>query len=634
MGNTRGKAGRSNTIGSARGGPVQRKSWPRWLVVAAAIAGCGWPDGSDAVDSTSLPLTQPAAPRLAWETVVNNASLIPNAGGKTFSSYNQPSVNGKGFVVFRARSTGSEGGGGEGETVLLPAAAEGSGSGSDAGSGAGSSPVRGIFTRDLGTKLTPGPVTPIAVTGGIAPSPNNLAAPFNEFPSIPRIDLLTRTVATRGQTRPVWQFALDDAGTTTKVGTSGVFANPGGVLQAGANLLGGVADYPTGQLVFPEYQVPGAVAGTRFDQFPGAPGLAGSTVVFKGNWTQDLGGGLTEGRTGVYYRDLSVPLSRVQRVADNVSSLIPGTTTLFGSTAPPSAAKGFMVFVGSDNEDNPTAGGVYRAPLRPNPTLQTLVKIGGRVPNASGQPTADTFTRFGEGLSFDGRYVAFWGAWGTATRSFQMQCAGDGNKEVIKYCVAQSLNKDGWYTHTVPVHQGLFVHDLQTKKTWMAAQTGPTFQDFLFWNFSGRAPSPKGGSEEESLEPPRWRSNAFAAVSAVGESTWQVAFKALRTNTVTGLYLVDGPYTRASRFTVLVDTHTSAWNVDLGAPPADATGLVPLLVTSMGIERDSFRSDGREDGSRYLVINVSMANADASVTWAGIYLARMRNDDDDHHGDD
>ena len=56
---------------------------------------------------------------------------------------------------------------------------------------------------------------------------------------------------------------------------------------------------------------------------------------------------------------------------------IPGATGAFGSTAPPSAAGKFVVFVGYDNEAKPTAGGIYRARLGNKPIkLETIVKIG------------------------------------------------------------------------------------------------------------------------------------------------------------------------------------------------------------------------------------------------------------------
>ena len=41
-----------------------------------------------------------------WNTVINNNDLMPFAQGRTFNSYNPPSVNTKGMVVVRARSRG------------------------------------------------------------------------------------------------------------------------------------------------------------------------------------------------------------------------------------------------------------------------------------------------------------------------------------------------------------------------------------------------------------------------------------------------------------------------------------------------------------------------------------------------
>ena len=45
---------------------------------------------------------------LDWTTVVNNDDLVPTAT-KNFNSYNQPSINDAGLVVFRARSSGQGG---------------------------------------------------------------------------------------------------------------------------------------------------------------------------------------------------------------------------------------------------------------------------------------------------------------------------------------------------------------------------------------------------------------------------------------------------------------------------------------------------------------------------------------------
>jgi hypothetical protein len=598
----------------------RRRAAREWLVpgLCAALAGCGsLADGdeqavSSVISSGERPEGLPA--RLRWETVVNNATLIPNAGTKTFSSYNQPSVNASGFVVFRARSTGSEAGGG-GEDVAAVAAA----------AAAGSGPVRGIFTRDMAQRLTPGPVSTVAVNGSTVPSPNNLGATFNEFPSIPRIDRLSRTIATRGQSTPAWEY-VTGPDLTTRVGTSGIYATPGGTLQTGANLLGAVRDFPTGNLAFAHLQVPGAAAGTRFDQFPGAPAVAGpSTVAFKGNWTDLTNPAAPVGRTGVYFRNLADPTNPVQRVADS-QTLIPGTSVPFGSTAPPSAEGQYMVFVGLDNEESPTRGGVYRARMSRSPTLQTLAAIGGFVPDYRGRATSSRFTRFGEGLSFDGRYVAFWGAWGTQTRAIALHCPMDGNAAVLAYCVEHSADGMGNYSESVPVNQGFFVHDTVSGKTRLAVRSGADFQDMLFWNFSGRPPGTGGGDGEDSLEPPRWRSNAFAALNGVSDSLYRLAFKALRPDASTGLFMIAGPETRAGEYLVIADTRTAASVLDATAPPADAAGT-PLTVTSLGLERDAFRGIRQEDGWSFLAINASMANADGTVTWAGIYLTRIRNDD-------
>ena len=130
-----------------------------------------------------------------------------------------------------------------------------------------------------------------------------------------------------------------------------------------------------------------------FDVFPGAPAVTGgNTIVFKGNFTVD-----NVGKTGVFYRTLAnepivledgtelAPaggMSDVVLIANNMETVIPGTNPpkIFGSTSPPSAANGQVVFAGFDNEEAPTLGGIYLAPLAQTPQLTTLVSIGGRVP--------------------------------------------------------------------------------------------------------------------------------------------------------------------------------------------------------------------------------------------------------------
>ncbi len=501
-------------------------------------------------------LTAPAiaaeTPPLAWTTVANAGDHIPGST-KTFNSFNQPSVNTGGLVVFRARSKGP-------------------------------SPDRGVFTRNAAAARSP--IVSFLTAGGTVPQPNNLDATFNEFPSFPRISTAGSSIATRGQSQPVWEYTLD--GTDTRVGTSGVYARVDGTTVTGASLLGAVPGYEY-------YAVPGAAAGTRFDQFPGAPSIDGTTIAFKGNYTED-----GDGKTGVYVRDLSSPGNPVRLIA-NSDTRIPNQPAngdlTFGSTAPPSAAAGKMVFVGLDNEEQPTLGGIYLARTSGTPTLRTLVAIGGDVPSEDGQ----TFAQLGESLSFDGRYVAFWGAWGDQARQITLTCATDGNAQLLQFC--KNAYPDG-YTTTVPVHQGIFVYDTQTGQLRTAATTGVQFQDFLYWVYSGRVPG-TGEGDEDTLEGPRWRSSAFMAVSGNG-SAYQVAFKASPTSDSSGIYLTAGPGSGST--VTIVDTSTNGAAID-----SEAEGTT---VTSVGLERDGFRG-------RWLAVSVSMANADATLTWAGVYATRV-----------
>ena len=357
----------------------------------------------------------------------------------------------------------------------------------------------------------------------------------------------------------------------------------------------------------------------------------GATVVFKGNYTVG-----TLGRTGVYYRDLTdspIPLldgvtqlapaggtGPVVRIADT-DTIIPGTrTTRFGSTAPPSAARRLAVFAGFDNEASPTKGGIYRAPLTgADPTLTTLVKIGGQVP---GEKKGVVFNRLGEGVSFDGRFVAFWGAWGSATRKLVLQCPEEGNAARLAYC--RELYPNGFAT-TVPVNQGIFVYDTVGRTTAVVAKSPSNFSDFVYWNFSGRVPGVgEGGEDDDTGEPARWRSATFLAVSglvdgSLTDATFHVAFKARTGKIVDGAYVdpVDGIYLRKgpgkAPIAAVVETGMDGTLLDPAAVVDRAT-QVPIPVTSMGIERDGFRGDA-------LAINVSMGSEEAG--WAGIYLTTV-----------
>lgn len=525
--------------------------------------------------------TAHAAPIFNWETVVNNGDAVPTtAPVKNFNSYNQPSINDAGLVVFRARSSGQ---GGQG-------------------------PATGIFTRDISTSGNQ--IIPIAVRGGMVPTPNTVTNPgpatFNEFASFPRIDANSGSLAFRGQSTPSVLTILPD-GSETRSGTSGVYATPGGPLITGVrNVLPN--DYP-------QYLAPNQAAPNKFDQFPGGPSPDGDIVTFKANWTDSAG----TAQTGVYFRDMvanggTSPVVEVARRGTTipVDAIPPGNigSGVFGSTAPPSAAGGKMVFTGLDVEEAPTAGGIFMAPLTASPTLTTVASFNTVVPKNG----PNTLSAFGEGLSFDGRYVGFWGGWGTDTFERQVQCATDGNAIVRQACLDQDFNgvaHDGIYTFDALVNQGIFLADTDLNKLYLVAQTGDLYDDFLFWNFSGNAG--QGGSEDsEDMEGARWRSSAFVAIDGN-----DVVFKAAQgyelddfgmQGGISGLFgalNVSEAFTDADLFTILTT------GTDGGLVDPMAAGLP---IVSLGIERDGFRN-GK------LAITASMATEEEG--WAGIYVATV-----------
>jgi len=266
-----------------------------------------------------------------------------------------------------------------------------------------------------------------------------------------------------------------------------------------------------------------------------------------------------------------------------------------------------MVFVGLDIEEDPHYGGIYRAALQQPPVLETLVGIGSRVPRTFGK-----FNRLGEGLAYDGRFVAFWGAWGATTKTLWLDCPTEGNQLRIAFCLDQ-VGDD--FPVEVPAHQGIFVLDTETGVRWMVARTGPRFDDFLYWNFSGRVP---GDEEEEDGEPARWRFAAFVALSALSDGRVAVVFKARRgkldpiehdyLDPRDGIYLREGPGN--SPVEVVVDTSTPG-------PVLDAEAPLDSLVTEMGIERDGFR-----DGWLAISAKMAVAGATEEEGMAGIYLTR------------
>ena len=503
-----------------------------------------------------------AGMELAYQTVVNNGDLIPGASS-FFNAYNQPSINSDGFVLFRARGKG----------------------------GAEGQPATGIFGRQLATQsLAGGLIRSIALRGELLPHPNNQGAEFVEFPSFPRIESNTMLGSFRAQSSPSWKPSED----AESIGTSAIFANPQGLLSNVVNQLGAVSG-------FGGFAVPGLSVATKFDQFPGAPSPTENKVVFKGNWTSQDG----IARTGVYFREMLTGAS-VERIADSMTP-IPGDSQgrFFGSTAPPSAAMGKAVFLGVDSEEAPTAGGLYLSSLGSSAAeISNLVSIHGLSDLVGG----NGLESIGEALSFNGKSVAFWGAWGDEKIQQQVMCASDGNQAIRNYCIDQSPQKDGVYVFQVPRNQGIFVTDIETKDTRLVVKTGEEFDTFLSWNFSGRPPGAGESEEPDSeLELARWRSSSFLALD-----DQLIGFKAEKLGLVSDDVFMqnrDGIYLKSaqmddSEIQAIVETGMEAGYLD-----SSAEGM---LIGSVGLERDGFRN-GR------LAFVASMANA--AESWAGIYVA-------------
>jgi len=576
----------------------------------------------------------PPTPTFDWTTVVNNNDLMPGAPNeRTFNSYNQPSVNLKGLVVIRARSKGGDGGGGDEQ-------------------GSGHGPTHGIYTRDMAVEDSE--IIRILDRTTEVPQPNNAHYPpsneslttFIETPSFPRIDMESDTIATRGNHQPVWIYTPSDSD-ETRAGTTGIYTNPFGPLITGAAKLGAVP-------AFSFFEVP-EFPGTTFEVFPGSPSVTeGDTIVFKGNYTDPDDG---SARTGVYYRELiddsingddpgggTLP---VVLIANSTNTLIPGTDTVFGSTAPPSAAGERVVFAGFDDEDAPTLGGIYLAPLMASPPLTTLVSIGQRVP---GESRNDTFNGLGEGGAFDGRHVGFWGAWGEETRTVRLYCPTEGNKDRIAFCNRNLFCEGGgdleedensvcddttdpnyspnpdericYQDKEVPVNQGFFVHDINTRRTWTVAKTGAPFNEFLFWNYSGKPPCAGGGHSDEGDaddgEPARWRSSAFVAVSGRG-ATFKAAFKArtgeldggVYIDPVDGIYLGRWPGKGQSPIVTVLDTTMDGQLLDPEAP-------VDSTIAELGLEREGLRGD-------WLAVSAKMGieGGEEEDDMAGVYLTEL-----------
>jgi hypothetical protein len=537
----------------------------------------------------------PALAQTSWETAVNNGNVAPgNDGTATFRSYNQPSTNDAGVMVFRARAAAESGGG---------------------------VAVEGVYYLDAPGG---GPLLKLFERGDAVPAPNNVLingspSSFNGFPSTPRIDPNSNVLAHRGQHEPVWTYLLAD-GSETRVGTAGIYAWVDGVPYVAASQLGAAVEPDQVTLTFPWFSVPATTSNTRFDQFPGSPAIDGNFIVWKGNYT-DLADGL--GRTGIFYRLIGPLLpDAATGVIASSNTRIPnqpdGGEIMFGSTAPPSVANGSVYFTGFDVELAPTLGGVYRSSIAFLPGLEVIAGVGEQVP---GEPPGTLFYNFSEGLavSSDGSKVAFWGSWGEDFFPVTLLCPEDGNPDLVAYCL--SLYPDG-LVENVRVNQGIFLYDDDTGLLTPIARTGlEGVENFVFWGFSGRVPGVGGDNlgeltapqldEEEDGEFARWRSSPFMALSHVpGALTAQVAFKAERSGQ-TGIYMRKGIAEQLPLVTAVEELTTPGQLLDPQAP-------VDSLVSSAGVERDGFRNGRLALTASMLWVNPE--DPDESLSWGGIYV--------------
>jgi len=581
------KRARDRAPAVARGNIMKFKYFALPLLVLVVVALMSIQSRQSSASGWSVAGSKPAPPasrtqpatdgaslaELQWQTVVNNSFAIPD--GKTnFSSYSQPSVNSQGMVVFRARSTG-----GQRET--------------------------GIFLR----KGISGKVTKIADLNTLVPYPNNLDAEFLEFSAIARIAPNSDHTAFVGLHKPAYRYTLPD-GSETRAGTAGIYTlTDQSVLVTGASKLGNAPD-------FEYFAVPGT-KNVPFDVYPGAPALTDDgLIVFKGNYQID-----GEGKTGIFYRRLysspgggTEPVEMIVSSDDDIPGLPPSFRDIsFGSTAPPSVYGNKLVFLGLDNEDEPYFGGIYISDIKGGSELEKVIGIGDVPQGLEGSVGA--LRRIGEALSFDGRFVGYWGAWGKDTKTIRLYCPTDGSPDLIAYCNGVDPlsmwdeDAEKWYQdRDVPINQGIFIYDLMTDTTYLASRGPEEFADFVFWVYSGKVP---GSGQDIDAEPPRWRSSAFVTVSdgiAVFKArTGYLDKKGAYFDPIDGIYLADPISAKPLEDVAVMGMDGALFDSHL------TPGLMP--VTGVGIEREGLRGNK-------LAISLTMANAEDG--WGGIYVATLR----------
>jgi hypothetical protein len=229
-------------------------------------------------------------------------------------------------------------------------------------------------------------------------------------------------------------------------------------------------------------------------------------------------------------------------------------------------------------------------------------------------------------VSFDGRFVGFWGSWDTDSVTKTLQCPTEGNQCRIAYCRASA---DGT-TVNVPRNQGIFVLDTLAKKNGLrlVARTGAEsspFADFVYWNYSGAPPVewceekgiPTGGEGEgdsDDGEPPRWRSTSFVSASGLGVGLpVRTVFKATTLTGTTGIYFAGNP--GRSAITTLLDTSMPGRALDPEAPEAS-------IISELGLEREGLRGNWLAVSAKMSATGTVAADEE-DEDMAGVYLTRV-----------
>ena len=518
---------------------------------------------------------------LTWETAANGSRVLPGTT-TPFATFGPPTVNASGLTAFRG--------------VSAVSVSDGTGE---------SSTTTGIYTVDLANGGTLEKVADIAT---VVPDPNTQTygqslAKFGGFPSPPLVSPDSRFVGFNATHPPV--VLLADG----KGGGFGLYSNLGGSLNTGVG-----AFVATSTATYPYFQVPKMATGTAFGAFPASPTpVGGNTLVFKGDYLNGTAVGM-----GLYYRDVVSEngQSPVSLIAATSVTAIPNSTRKFGYLGIPGTAASTVVFVGYDRKDAATMGGIYSAPIASEPQITALVNLGMQVP---GEDTGVVFTGFADNLSFDGRFVGFWGSWGSATTTRTLSCSDVPDAALAAVC-SSTVYPTGSTTVEVPVHQGFFLYDTTQQTLAAVAKTGSDFRDFASYTFVGVLPeegpstevgsgSTGGGGETEvPLEPQGFVLSPRIAVAGQSGTSWQAAFMA-NTGGVNGIYIATSSGQDSPAIATALDTTMVGTDVDYMA--SGTTRIRTLELDPAGMR-----------GS-WLAIGSTLFDSTTQSTSQGVYYTQL-----------